>query len=105
MLYQGYYANCIHLDRTAPTPTPRRAHSPINPLITPEEDEFLAQVANIMEREHKGELTNIIRKLRRQSLPHAKAARLLFDHLYLDTVSQTDRHGNRYAVVWNDSDL
>jgi hypothetical protein len=105
ILYQGYYANCIHLDRTAPTPRPRQARPPINPLITADEDEFLAQAANVMELGRKGELANIIRRFRRTSLPHAKAAHLLFDHLYLDTVNQTDMNGIRRAIIWNDGDL
>src|ERR1700675_4528924 len=43
----------------------------INPFISIEEDEFLAQAAKIMELEYHGEFTNIIRLFRGRNLPHS----------------------------------
>ena len=105
ILYQGFYANCTHYDNSTSHRFERKPFIPINPFISIEEDEFLAQAAKIMELEYHGEFTNIIRLFRGRNLPHSDSVRLLFDHCYLDPIASTDHHGGRYAVVWKPSDL
>jgi hypothetical protein len=105
ILCQGYYTHCQHLDYSTPAPTARRPFAPFNPLITIDEDEFLAQAANLLEMEKRGELANAIRMIRSQPLPRADALQYLFDAMYLDPLSYVDRHGARRPVVWGESDL
>jgi hypothetical protein len=105
LLFQGFYARCIHIDYLMHTPTLRQPLRPINPLLTTDEDEFLTQAANAFELEERGELANIIRVFRAQALPHDAAVRMLFDALYVDPVAFTDCHGARRPIVWRPTDL
>jgi hypothetical protein len=105
LLYQGYYANCVHIDYRTFTPTVRRPLVPINPLLTAEEDEFFTQAANAFELDERGEMANVIRRFRGQMLPHDAAVRNLLDFTYLDPKIYTDCHGARRAIVWHESDL
>jgi hypothetical protein len=105
ILCQGYYTRCQHLDYSTPVPSPRQPLAPFNPLITIDEDEFLAQAANLFEMENRGELANAIRIFRSQPLPRADAVSYLFNTMYLDPLSYVDRHGARRPVVWEESDL
>jgi hypothetical protein len=105
VLYQGFYQRCVHLDYSQPTPKERLPLTPLNPLITADEDEFLAQAANIFEINQLTDLVNAIRRFRGQFLPHEDDARALLAAMYLDPDSYMDNHGARRAIIWRDSDL
>jgi hypothetical protein len=107
MLFQGYFHNCIHLDRSPGMPplTIRAPLIPHNPLLSPEEDEFLAHVATIYELEGRGEIVNNIRYVRDGIMFMPQDASILFNHGYLDPISFFDSNGYKRAIPWNHLDL
>jgi hypothetical protein len=79
--------------------------APRNPLLSVEEDEFLAHVATLFEFEGKSELVNNIRYVRDGIMFMPEDAKSLFDHGYLDPMSFFDPNGHKHVMLWNKLDL
>ncbi|KAJ8488788.1 hypothetical protein ONZ45_g13827 [Pleurotus djamor] len=97
LVEQGFSTICVHQSNESPFPTelPTR-----NPLLTKEEDEFLAYAAQIFELDGSLFLGNALRRVRGLEFHLVEELRLLFDLDLLDPAWMFDGFGARYPVIW-----
>ena len=100
---QGFSCHCHHYDKDSliyPYPL-RTPLPPRNPLLTPEEDEFLHHASYVFESMGKFELVNAMRRVRDVIPFLPDDARILFDAGYLTPFNQYDENGTKYPLLWN----
>ena len=104
---QGFSCECIHRDATSLTyPHPIRVPmTPRNPLLTPEEDEFLHHAAYVFESMERFEVANALRRVRAAVPFMSKDAYILFEAGYLTPVTQYDNQGAKYPLLWDTPSL
>jgi hypothetical protein len=104
---QGFSCECVHRDATSLTyPHPiRGAMTPHNPLLTPEEDEFLHHSSYVFEGIGMIGLANALRRVRAAVPFMPKDAFILFEAGYLTPMTQYDNQGARYPLLWDTPSL
>ena len=79
--------------------------TPCNPLLTPEEDEFLHHAAYVFESMERFEVANALRRVRAAVPFMSKDAYILFEAGYLTPVTQYDNQGAKYPLLWDTPSL
>ena len=94
---------CLHYDlKSSVYPHPLRTPlPPRNPLLSPEEDEFLHHASYVFEGMGKLELTNAIRRVRSAVPFLPNDAFALFEAGYLTPTTQYDGNGAKYPLLWD----
>lgn len=100
---QGFQQRCVHYD--AETCQPRQGKLPWNPLLTPNEDEFLYHAASLFESEGRGELANCIRHTQGARPVMAAEMRELFEKGYVDVAVFYNNEGRHRAFRGDEHDL
>jgi hypothetical protein len=100
---QGFSCECVHQDTQSLTyPYPVRAPMiPHNPLLTPEEDEFLHHASYVFKGIGELEMANVLCQVR-AAVPFMPGdASLLFNAGYLTPMIQYNNQGAKYALLWD----
>ncbi|KAF4588148.1 hypothetical protein EYR38_010115 [Pleurotus pulmonarius] len=105
VISQGFNQRCIHSLNDPHEPIYEEHPYPSdNPLLTIEEESYLAYVGKAFELAGRIPLCNAVRHLRRLTCFMEEDVRHLLSEGYLDPTYYYDGHGNRRAITWKFSD-
>ncbi|KAF4604658.1 hypothetical protein EYR40_003433 [Pleurotus pulmonarius] len=105
VISQGFNQRCIHSLNDPHEPIYEEHPYPSdNPLLTIEEESYLAYVGKAFELAGRIPLCNAVRHLRRLTCFMEEDVRHLLSDGYLDPTYYYDGHGNRRAITWKFSD-
>ncbi|KAJ8690166.1 hypothetical protein PTI98_011622 [Pleurotus ostreatus] len=101
LVSQGFSHTCFHSRSLLKPPVePLLTTYKANPLLTPEEDEYLANVAKVFDSMGRGCIGNAARTMRGLVPDLPISVDILFQAEYLDPYAMFDFAGHRRAMSW-----